>query len=80
MPILVEYTFEDGTTKRERYPVQVWRKNDNNYTRVMASDKEITGIQVDPDEETADVNTTNKQWPRRQNQTEFDQFKTQTQG
>ncbi|MGB0199140.1 MAG: M1 family metallopeptidase [Flavobacteriaceae bacterium] len=80
MPILVEYTFEDGTTLKERYPVQVWRKNDNNYTRVMATDKEIIGVKVDPKEETADVNTTNNQWPRRQSQTEFDQFKTQTQG
>ena len=59
MPILVEYTYADGSTLTERYPVQIWRKNDDSYTRLLASEKEIVGVQVDPNEETADVNTTN---------------------
>ena len=75
MPILVEYTYADGTTMSELYPVQIWRKNDNNYTRVLTSEKEIVGIQVDPNEETADVNTTNNSWPREKAMTDFDRFK-----
>ena len=75
MPILVEYTYADGSTMSERYPVQIWRKNDNSYTRVLTSEKEIVGIQVDPNEETADVNTTNNTWPREEVMTDFDRFK-----
>ncbi|MGB2100155.1 MAG: M1 family metallopeptidase [Flavobacteriaceae bacterium] len=75
MPILVEYTYADGSTLTERYPVQIWRKNDNSYTRLLASEKEIVGVQVDPNEETADVNTTNNSWPRTKVQTDFDRFK-----
>jgi hypothetical protein len=75
MPILVEYTYADGSTMSERYPVQIWRKNDNSYTRVLTSEKEIVGIQVDPNEETADVNTTNNTWPREKAMTDFDRFK-----
>ena len=56
-------------------PVQIWRKNDNSYTRVLTSEKEIVGIQVDPNEETADVNTTNNSWPREEVMTDFDRFK-----
>ncbi len=75
MPILVEYTYADGSTLTERYPVQIWRKNDDSYSRLLASDKEIVGVQVDPNEETADVNTTNNSWPRTKVQTDFDRFK-----
>jgi hypothetical protein len=75
MPILVEYTYADGSKMSERYPVQVWRKNDNSYTRVLASEKEIVEIQLDPGRETADVNTTNNIWPRLKVQTDFDRFK-----
>ena len=75
MPILVEYTYADGSTLTERYPVQIWRKNDDSYTRLLASEKEIVGVQVDPNEETADVNTTNNSWPRTKVQTDFDRFK-----
>ena len=75
MPILVKYTYADGSTMSERYPVQIWRKNDNSYTRVLTSEKEIVGIQVDPNEETADVNTTNNTWPREEVMTDFDRFK-----
>ena len=75
MPILVEYTYADGSTLTERYPVQIWRKNDDSYTRLLASEKEIVGVQVDPNEETADVNTTNNSWPRTKVRTDFDRFK-----
>ncbi|MEC8211686.1 MAG: M1 family metallopeptidase, partial [Bacteroidota bacterium] len=75
MPILVEYTYADGSTLTERYPVQIWRKNDDSYTRLLASEKEIVAVQVDPNEETADVNTTNNSWPRTKVQTDFDRFK-----
>ncbi len=75
MPILVEYNYADGSTLTERYPVQIWRKNDDSYSRLLASEKEIVGVQVDPNVETADVNTTNNSWPRTKVQTDFDRFK-----
>src|SRR5690606_3447579 len=33
MPIIVEYTYADGTREKLSYPVQVWRKNDNEVTK-----------------------------------------------
>ncbi|WP_343767898.1 M1 family metallopeptidase, partial [Gangjinia marincola] len=64
MPLIVEYTYEDGTTKKEKYPVQIWRKNDFEMKKAIASNKAITKIVVDPDLETADVNTENNSWPK----------------
>jgi hypothetical protein len=75
MPIIVEYTYSDGSKKRETYPAQIWRKNDVELSRVVASDMEITKIMVDPDEETADVDTENNAWPKRKKIGEFNNFK-----
>ena len=75
MPIIVEYTYEDGTSFREKYPAQIWRKNDSEYKRVLVSSKKIVGVQIDPDEKTADVNSTNNIWPRKINETNFDKFR-----
>jgi hypothetical protein len=80
MPIIVEYTYSDGTTERIKYPPQIWRKNDAEVGKVVASEKEITSIMVDPDEETADIDTSNNSWPKRKKLGEFETFKNSLKG
>ncbi|WP_375242061.1 M1 family metallopeptidase [Lacinutrix sp.] len=75
MPIIVEYTYADGTSKTETYPAQIWRLNDKEVSKAIASAKEIVSITVDPKLETADVDTSNNSWPREVKQGEFDEFK-----
>ncbi|TYA53214.1 M1 family metallopeptidase [Formosa maritima] len=75
MPIIVEYTFADGTTKTETYPAQIWRLNDKEVSKSLASDKELVSITVDPKLETADVDTSNNSWPKEVKQSDFDKFK-----
>jgi hypothetical protein len=75
MPIIVDYTYSNGSTERVEYPVQVWRKNDDEVKKVVASDKEIVGIKIDPDQETADVDLSNNSWPKTEELSEFNQFK-----
>ena len=48
--------------------------------KVIASDKEITKIVVDPDEETADIDTSNNTWPKTKKVGEFDSFKENVKG
>jgi hypothetical protein len=74
MPIIVELTYADGTTKRETYPAQIWMRSDTTAKRVFASSKEIKSIVVDPDFETADVDTSNNSWPTKE-ASKFDEFK-----
>jgi hypothetical protein len=66
MPIIVELTYKDGTKEKKTYPVQIWRYNDNQVTKAIDSDKEITRITIDPDLETADVDTSNNSWPKKE--------------
>ncbi len=80
MPIIAEYTYSDGSSERVTYPAQIWRKNDETVGRVIASEKEITKIVVDPDEETADIDTSNNSWPARKKLGEFDAFKNKVKG
>ena len=75
MPLIVEYEYADGTTEKVTYPAQIWRFNDKEVSRAVASEKEIVGITVDPDLETADVDTSNNSWPREVSESEFDKFK-----
>jgi len=75
MPLIVEYSYADGTKERIKYPVQVWRKNDKEVKKVVVTDRDIIGIKLDPDEETADINPSNNSWPKKEEMSEFDQFK-----
>ncbi len=75
MPIIAEYTYADGTKKRVHYPAEIWRHNDNEVSKSIASEKEIVSIVVDPDEETADIDTSNNSWPKEVKQSAFDKFK-----
>ena len=75
MPIIVEYTYSDGTTKRITYPVQIWKTSDGTVGKLVTSEKEIVKIVVDPGEETADIDTSNNTWPKRKKLGEFDPFK-----
>ena len=79
MPIIVELTFADGTKKRHTFPAQIWMKNDALVRRVFASKKEVKSIVVDPDFETADVDTSNNSWPKKE-ANRFENFKNKVKG
>ncbi len=80
MPIIAEYTYSDGSTERITYPAQIWKTRSESVGKVIASDKEITKIVVDPDEETADIDTSNNSWPKTEKVGEFDSFKKNVKG
>ncbi len=62
MPIIIEWTFKDGTKEIDRIPAQVWRYNENKVTKFFMKDKEVASIKLDPMRETADINEGNNSW------------------
>ncbi len=80
MPLIVEYTYADGSKENVTYPPEIWRKNDKEVKRVISSEKELIGITVDPKAETADIDVTNNAWPKKEQQSDFDAFKKSIQG
>jgi hypothetical protein len=75
MPIIVAYTYDDGSTEKKIYPAQIWRYNDKKVTKAVYSDKQITKIVIDPDLETADVDVSNNSFPKTTKDA-FSKFKT----
>ncbi|MDP4600899.1 MAG: M1 family peptidase, partial [Polaribacter sp.] len=79
MPIIVEFTYKDGTKERKTYPAQIWRYTDDEVTKVFSSSKQIESIVIDPDLETADVDISNNSFPREKSD-KFDKFKKEIKG
>lgn len=75
MPLIVEYTYADGSTEQVTYPPEIWRRNDAEVKRVISSQSELVAVTVDPRAETADIDVTNNSWPKKESPSEFNQFK-----
>jgi hypothetical protein len=77
MPLVVEWTYKDGSKEVQRVPVTVWRKNEKQISKVFIKDKEVAGIRLDPFRETADINEENQNWPQMPMPSKFQLFKLQ---
>lgn len=62
MPIIIEWTYSDGTKEVERISARIWRKNEQFASRVFMKDKMATAIKLDPMKETADIDESNNVW------------------
>jgi hypothetical protein len=62
MPIIIEWTYKDGTKEVERIPAQVWRYNESAVVKTFTKDKEVASVKLDPYRETADINQDNNSW------------------
>ncbi|MEY2703715.1 MAG: hypothetical protein RLY43_2354, partial [Bacteroidota bacterium] len=74
MPIITELQFEDGTSEIQKFPAQIWRRNNDTVKRIFATDKKVIKIVVDPKLETADIDTSNNSWPKQEAASKFDQM------
>ena len=75
MPIIVEFTFADGTKETQKLSAQIWRKNENKVTSVFLTNKKAVSIQLDPMRETADIDESNNKWPNVLAPSKFTMFK-----
>lgn len=75
MPVIVEFTYKDGTKKVDRIPAQIWRHNEKNGSKFYVEDKEIASIKLDPMRETADIDETNNVWGGEAKPSRFQLFK-----
>ncbi len=62
MPIIIEWTYKDGSKETDRIPAQVWRLNEKSVVKSFMKDKEVASIKLDPMKETADIDETNNSW------------------
>ena len=75
MPVIIEWTYKDGTTELENIPAEIWRFNERRVTKVFVKDKEVASVMIDPDMETADINIEDNIFPKVQQPSRFDEFR-----
>jgi len=75
MPIILEFTYTDGTTEVERIPAEIWKLTPDKVTKVFVKDKEVKSIELDPFLEIADTDRNNNFYPPRPEIDRFELFK-----
>ena len=75
MPVIIEWTFKDGSKQIDRIPAEVWRLNESKVSKVFIKDKEVVNMIVDPNGAMADVELKNNVFPKKPVESKFDQFK-----
>lgn len=78
MPVIIEWTFKDGSKEIERLPAEIWRINETKVTKVFEKDKEVVNVVIDPLKETADINQEDNIFPRVIQPSKFDELKKKT--
>ncbi|HPW62425.1 MAG TPA: M1 family peptidase, partial [Cyclobacteriaceae bacterium] len=75
MPVIIEWTYKDGSKEIERLPAEIWRINETKVTKVFAKDKEVVNVVIDPLKETADISIENNTFPKGNQPSKFDELK-----
>ncbi|WNC73304.1 M1 family metallopeptidase [Thalassotalea psychrophila] len=77
MPILLDLTYEDGSTESMHIPAEIWRRAPKNVSKLIVTEKgkNLVSVTVDPHWETADVNPDNNHFPRRIIESRIEAFK-----
>ncbi len=77
MPIILRIHYADDTSEIITIPAQIWRSNSQQVDKLFVSEKEITRLQLDPKQQTADAEESNNHWPPRLVPSRFKLFKSE---
>jgi aminopeptidase N len=80
MPVIIQWNYTDGTNEIDQISAYIWRKNETNFTKTFAKNKEVKSIVIDPYRETADIDEFNNTWPITIATSRFDIYKTKKVG
>ncbi len=75
MPLVIQFEYADGSTELVRIPAQIWNQNNLKTSKVFLLEKELSGVTLDPNLETADCDLSNNHWPPRIEENRFELFR-----
>ena len=75
MPIVIKFEFEDESEDIQRIPAEIWKIEHKEVKKVFITEKEVRRIVLDPFLETADTDTYNNHFPRKQQLSRFELYK-----
>lgn len=75
MPVTIEWIFKDGSSELDKLPAEIWRFNEYEIKKTFVKDKEVTQVNLDPNFEFADTDMNNNNFPKKEEPSDFDKFK-----
>lgn len=77
MPLIIQYELADGQKETVRIPAEIWRKNNEKVSKLIITSQKVKQFELDPLQETADINRKNNYFPSKIVPTQFQLFKEQ---
>lgn len=77
MPLIIQYELADGQKETLRIPAEIWRKNNEKVSKLIITSQKVKQFELDPLQETADINRKNNYFPSKIVPTQFQLFKEQ---
>ena len=74
MPVILQLTYADGSQEIRNIPVELWRKNNEQVTKVVTTSKPVVSFVLDPFLQTADTDLSNNAYPRQPTASRFELF------
>ncbi len=75
MPVKIEWVYKDGSKETDVLPADIWRRNEYQVSKTFLKDKEVEKVNLDPNFEFADTNMENNSFPKVEETSQFDEFK-----
>ncbi|SMO65784.1 M1 family metallopeptidase [Solitalea koreensis] len=77
MPVILQMEYADGTKEIVRIPAEIWRKNNQKVAKLFITEKPVKQFELDPLQETADIDRSNNFFPYKAVESKFQLFKQQ---
>ena len=74
-PLPLRVNYEDGSHEDILIPPEIWRRNASKVSKLLITEKTISGIEFDPNLRTADADVSNNSIPRKVQKSRFKLFK-----
>lgn len=78
-PIILHVSYEDGSDERLMIPASIWNQDPRAVDKLIITDKTIQRLEIDPQQQTADVEPSNNHWPPKLVPSRFKLFKSEQQ-
>lgn len=75
MPVVIEWTYKDGSKEIEKLPAEIWRLNEFEFKKSFIKDKEVTNVVIDPKQDTAEADLSDNVFPKKPADSKFDELK-----
>ena len=79
MPVILQLTYADNSQETQTIPAEIWRKNNEQVTKIIVTKKPVISFVLDPLQQTADTDLSNNSFPRQPAASRFELFQQQQQ-